>query len=64
MTAAERNPFDELKVRLSDGWIEYFLYQQDGTKQPMSCRDTRSNRIFVSWMQIYDAPPKPPQEPT
>jgi hypothetical protein len=53
---SERNPFDASKVRLDNGQIEYFLYRQDRSKQLMSCRDTPSNRIFVSWMQIHDSP--------
>jgi len=47
---------DLAKLRLSEGMIHYFLYQQDGTRQPMSCRDTAPNRIIVAWMQIHDSP--------
>ena len=47
---------DLSKLRLRDGLIHYFLYQQDGSKQPMTCRDTPSNRLAVAWMQIHDAP--------
>ena len=53
----ERNPFDDTKVRRTNGRIHYFLYQQNGSKQAMHCADTPSNRIFISWMQIHDAPP-------
>ncbi len=45
------------KLRILDGRIRYFLYQQDGTKQWMECRDTLSNRLLISWVQIHDAPP-------
>lgn len=44
--------FSKLKIR--DGAVHYRLYQQDGTMQPMSCADTPSNRLFVSWVQIHD----------
>ena len=44
------------KLRIADGRIHYFLYQQDGSKQPMSCPDTRENRMYVAWMQIHDSP--------
>jgi hypothetical protein len=44
------------KARLDvrDGHIHYRLYQQDGSMQAMSCRDTPSNRLFVSWVQAHD----------
>lgn len=44
------------KLRLKNGRINYFLYQQDGTKQQMSCVDTPANRLNVAWMQIHDSP--------
>lgn len=47
---------DFSKLRISDGKISYFIYQQDGTKQWMVCRDTPNNRLFVSWLQIHDSP--------
>lgn len=47
---------DLSKLRIKDGRIHYFLYQQDGSKQPMSCSDTRENRMCVAWMQIHDSP--------
>lgn len=51
------NPLIDLsKLRIQDGRIHYFLYQQDGSKQPMSCRDTQANRMAVAWMQIHDSP--------
>lgn len=45
---------DFSKLHLRDGRIDYFLYRQDGTRQPMNCADTPSNRLFVSWMQQHD----------
>jgi hypothetical protein len=48
---------DFSRLKIADGQIHYFLYQQGGKKQPMSCADTPSNRLCVSWMQIHDAPP-------
>lgn len=51
------NPLVDLaKLRIKDGRIHYFLYQQDGAKQPMSCTDTHANRLNVAWMQIHDSP--------
>jgi hypothetical protein len=47
---------DLSKLRIEGGRIHYFLYQQDGTKQPMTCRDTRANRMCIAWMQIHDSP--------
>lgn len=47
---------DFSKLRIEDGRIHYFLYQQDGSKQPMSCADTLHNRLFVSWCQKFDSP--------
>ena len=44
------------KLRLREGRIDYFLYQQDGSKQQMSCRDTPANRFCVAWFQIHDSP--------
>lgn len=45
---------DLTKLDIRDGRIHYFLYQQDGSKQPMTCADTLTNRMFVSWCQIHD----------
>ena len=51
------NPLVDLtKLKIRDGLIHYFLYQQDGSKQPMTCRDTPANRLNVAWMQIHDSP--------
>lgn len=51
------NPLIDLtKLKLVKGRIHYFLYQQDGTKRPMSCVDTHANRLCVAWMQIHDSP--------
>lgn len=47
---------DPSKLNIKNGRIHYFLYQQDGTKQPMSCADTPSNRLIVAWFQIHDSP--------
>lgn len=46
------NDFSKLVIR--DGWIYYKIRQQDGFMQPMECRDTLSNRFFVSWVQQND----------
>ena len=45
---------DFSKLRIESGVIHYRLYRQDGTFQPMTCRDTQSNRLFVSWVQKFD----------
>lgn len=45
---------DFSKVRRHDGVISYKLYGQDGVFIPMTCADTYSNRLFVSWVQIHD----------
>lgn len=51
------NPLVDLsKLKIVDGRIYYFLYQQDGSKQQMSCKDTTTNRLNVAWMQIHDSP--------
>jgi hypothetical protein len=50
------DPRDFSRLRIEGSRIHYFLYQQDGAKQPMSCADTLSNRLVVSWMQIHDSP--------
>jgi hypothetical protein len=42
------------KLNIVDGIIHYFIYAQDGTKIPMTCKDTNSNRNFVSWVQVHD----------
>lgn len=49
---SEIRNFSKLDIR--DGVIHYRLYQQDGSMQPMTVRDTYSNRLFVSWVQIHD----------
>ena len=52
-----RNKLVDLrKLKRRDGRIYYFLYQQDGSRQPMSCVDTSANRLNVAWMQIHDSP--------
>jgi hypothetical protein len=47
---------DLSKLDIRDGTINYFIYQQNRTKQPMSCPDTPHNRQFVSYVQIHDQP--------
>jgi hypothetical protein len=53
-----KNPLiDPTKLKIKGDQIHYFIYQQDGkTKQPMSCKNTRTNQLIVSWMQIHDSP--------
>ena len=51
-----KNHRDFSKIRIVNGRIHYFLYQQDGTKQAMSAENTLSNRLWVSWAQIHDSP--------
>jgi len=49
------NPLDaQMRLTIRDGAIHYRLYQQDGSMQEMTCPDTRSNRLFVSWVQAHD----------
>jgi hypothetical protein len=45
---------DFSKLRIEDGVIHYRLYRQDGSMQHMTCADTQSNRLFVSWVQKFD----------
>lgn len=42
------------KLDIRNGAIHYKIYQQDGSMQPMTCRDTTSNRVFISWLQSHD----------
>lgn len=42
------------RLDIRDGVIHYRLYQQDGSMEAMTCRDTASNRLFVSWVQAHD----------
>lgn len=42
------------RLDIRDGAIHYWLYQQDGSKQPMNCADTPDNRRFVEWTKIHD----------
>lgn len=56
MSGVSGNIRDFSRLRIRDRRIHYFLYQQDGSKQPMSCADNLSNRLLVSWMQIHDSP--------
>lgn len=45
---------DFSKLDIRDGVIHYRLYQQDGSLQPMTVKDTYSNRLLISWIQIHD----------
>ncbi len=45
---------DFSKLVIADGYIHYRLYQQDGSFQAMTAKDTLHNRRFVSWVQIHD----------
>lgn len=45
---------DRARLDVRDGVIHYAVYQQDGSMQPMTCPDTTSNRLFVSWVQAHD----------
>ena len=45
---------DFSKLRIVDGIIHYRMYQQDGSMTNMTVKDTYSNRLFVSWVQIHD----------
>lgn len=42
------------KLNIENEIINYKIYQQDGSMQAMTCRDTLSNRNFVEWVQIHD----------
>jgi hypothetical protein len=42
------------KLNIVGGRIHYKIRQQDGSFQPMSCANTLTNRMFVSWVQIHD----------
>jgi hypothetical protein len=52
--ATPNDPRDFSKLRIVDGVIHYKLYQQDGSMVDMTVKDTHSNRLFVSWVQIHD----------
>lgn len=54
MQFAKSNVHDFSKLVIRDGVIHYRVYQQDGSLLPMTCKDTLSNRLFVSWVQIFD----------
>ena len=45
---------DFSKLDIRDGIIHYKLYDQEGRFTPMTIRDSYSNRLFVSWVQIHD----------
>lgn len=46
------NDFSKLDIR--DGIIHYAIYQQDGSLQPMTVRDSFEMRLFVEWVKIHD----------
>lgn len=52
---------DFSKLKIVDGVIHYRLYQQDGSMVNMTVRDTYSNRLFVSWVQVHDRYTPPPR---
>jgi hypothetical protein len=45
---------DFSKLNIRDGLIRYALYQQDGSMQPMTVRDSYEMRLFISWVQQHD----------
>jgi hypothetical protein len=45
---------DFSKLDIRDGLIHYRLYDQEGNFTSMTVKDTHSNRLFVSWVQIHD----------
>ncbi len=47
---------DWSRLHIANGAIHFFLYQQDGERQSWSVADTLTNRQFVEWVQIHDAP--------
>lgn len=47
-------PHDFNKLDIRNGIIHYAIYQQDGSLQPMTVRDSFEMRLFVEWVQIHD----------
>lgn len=45
---------EKAKLQIDGDCIHYRLYQQDGSMQPMTCKNTLENRRLVSWMQHHD----------
>lgn len=45
---------DLSKLDIRHGVIHFFIYQQDGKKQPMAWKDTTENRAYVDWIQQHD----------
>lgn len=45
---------DLSKLKIINGLIYYKIRQQDNSFIEMNCKDTLSNRLFVSWVQIHD----------
>lgn len=49
------NKLDDFsKLNIRDGVIHYRLYDQGGKFVPMTVKDTYSNRLLISWIQIHD----------
>lgn len=42
------------KLKIRRGRVLYKIYQQDGTMQEMTCKDTPDNRLYVSWIKAHD----------
>lgn len=45
---------DYSKLMICNGKIHYKIRQQDDSFVWMTVKDTFSNRLFVSWVQIHD----------
>lgn len=55
LTFAGGNPLKaRMKLKICNGEIVYYLYQQDGSMQKMNCKDTPDNRLYVSWFKAHD----------
>lgn len=52
--SAQLNDFSKLDLS-EDGIIKYKIRAQDGSFIPMTVKDTKHNRRFVSWVQIHDS---------
>jgi len=48
------NPISGGKAELKDGVISAFIYDQEGTLQPLKVKDTLMNRCFIQWLQRHD----------
>lgn len=54
MSKEPQTTFDTSKLNIQEGIINYKIYRQDGTFQPMSAPDTFHNRQCVDWIQSFD----------